>query len=748
MVKVPPGSGKPLTYNKDRTKTRRTVKGAAGGMKGVDYEDDRRADPTTTPATSGKGSNRVGQGPHRVDPSHMPIGENVDEAMLAKLHAPKEEGEMILDDEDAITRDMKARLRAKHVVPRDRLTIDKDAPELLRRRKWEFEDEESEEEIEQPEEIDLEAIAEAIASADDDPQERGHLFDSDKATLGDPSLTDPDQIREALGSPISYAKHSMILSACFRRATGASREEAIAYLASMFVSVSERAFGRMALREFGPSTGIVDIYPLEVIERVLTAHPGFLSKHGFGRIFSKTRNRPDTPISMVVDRPCVLRYPADLIIRGFALKGGGHPGYRFEPAATPGEYHLTVSAPGPFALLVSAITRSGYTVIDRLNTEVRVARGTSGRQASSAAPSEESLLPPRDQAKIDAWPMPIPPPIDYEQVLEDEEPDDEGFITSGELVHRQQVGAMRGPKGAAEDDHSFEEWPQVPEEEPAPANERALTTAEASLLKMAFAIKVRPEDIKAGFSEPEELPPSRAPSYSKPRAHTPPPRASSPPARIRRNSSGSPHRRPSVPPTEKPAPLASSATTEPESSQEVPAFPEATAKEAPPPFEPPAPQAAGFGTPNAMEDTLDEEDEPIEELEALQESMLETLDGGPMPQALQTEGTEAQQPVVSAPGFLDADPSPFDEDTPVEEPEASALDDFEVLEELPVEEFEEIEEIEEAPSDLGALTADLVLSPSEAKLPNVIPSGLMDESLDGGTSPEQTQPEADHADED
>lgn len=428
-MKIPPP---PLSYDKDRTLTRRTVKGAAGGMKGVDYEDDGRPDPNMKKSTVGAGSNAeaaaVEGSRHVRNAQHAARGAGA-EGKESKI---REDDEMVLDDEDAVTRDKKAKEARKNFVPRDRMTIDKDAPQLLRKPKWNAEDED--EEPEEEEELDLELLGEAIAAHDLE-----EAFDENtRRRPGDPALTDPAAIQRSLGAPLHYAKHVMILAEAFRSATGATREEAVAYLAAMFCAAPDRSFGRLALKEFGPATGILDIYPLEVVEHVLTKYPAFLPKVGFGRLFADVPRDATRPLLLIAGEPTTLTYPPQMKVRGFAIRGGARPGYRFEPGAEPGEYALTVDSGGEFVLLISALVRSGHTIIDRLHVQV----------AGEPREPDEHERAERDEAKIAAWPIPIPAPIDPREVLDEpEHEDDPSLMRSSEIVQKQQLGALRGPKG-------------------------------------------------------------------------------------------------------------------------------------------------------------------------------------------------------------------------------------------------------------------------------------------------------------
>lgn len=457
----------PPTYNKDRTLTRRTVKGAAGGMKGVDYEDDRRADPTTLKGTTGAGSNRDTPGAahgHHKDVDGAFAAQATEGEIHEKPGKIREEDEMVLDDEDSVTRDKKKKER-KNFVPRDRLTIDKDAPQLIRKRKWEQEEDEPEEE--QEEEIDVEELVEAILSGPPEDTPTGA-----KRKVGDPTLTSPADIHRKLGAPIAYAKHVMLLAETFRAATGATREEAVAYLGAMFCALPDRTFGRLALKELGPATGIIDIYPLEVVEHILEHYPAFLPKVGFGTLFSDRVTTEDEPLQLIARVPERLTYPEGTRIRGFAIRGGARPGYRFEPADEDDVYTLRIDAGGRFEVLVSGLLASGRTLVDRLHVEVI--------GANPPPPLDE---PARDDERVIAWNVPTVPPFEPEpEATPAPEEDDGDLMSAGEIVQRQQLDALRGPKGddgGALDFSSLEELGEVEEIDGPPTDEHAVDLLDA-----------------------------------------------------------------------------------------------------------------------------------------------------------------------------------------------------------------------------------------------------------------------------
>lgn len=183
--------------------------------------------------------------------------------------------------------------------------------------------------------------------------------------LGDLSLTDPNEMKRLLGPSVRFAQQAMVLAES-RLKTTHSREEALAYLAELYVGLGDRAYAQKALREFGPATGIIDLYPLELIDHLLAHVPSFFTKVKQGRFFSTTQGT----YRARAGEPIMLRYEPSFRIRGFAVKGGSRPGYLFEPVDPPGSYRLVFSTPGTFTLLVSAITKDGWLLIEELRAEI------------------------------------------------------------------------------------------------------------------------------------------------------------------------------------------------------------------------------------------------------------------------------------------------------------------------------------------------------------------------------------------
>ena len=506
-------------FEKDRTLTRRTVKGAAGGMKGVDYEDDRRPDAA---AKIGSTAAEI----QKLKREHIRTAINeaagaARAAAAAEAHeavkpasAPKEEQEMILDDEDATSRDTKARQKRRPVVSRDRFTVDKDAPDLRRKVRWDLlsEEEEDEEDLDDEEEsteVDFGAIADAIR----DGASYAYLYEPHQIVApGTPGIMMPDEIQAAFHAPLDYAKHCMLLAESFAKLTGAHRHETVRYLASLFVGLSDVRFGRRALLAWGPDTGILDVYPLEVIEFVLETLPAFLPRVRFGRwIAPELGETPEFELTASPDIPLLMTVDESMVVKGFAIKGGGRPGYCFEPGPSLSTYALTIEQPGRYNLLMSARTPSGDTLVDRL--QVRIL---------GAATGIPTLTTPRDEAQLAAWPMPeIPLAVtvheDEDDGTLDTATEEKSGINRHELARRRQLDALGGPKGEAADpifgvgqDAARAPLRSGVEAKPGPlmpleAPEDAwLSAAEAAVLRLALAAGATMADVQIAGADPAD----------------------------------------------------------------------------------------------------------------------------------------------------------------------------------------------------------------------------------------------------
>jgi hypothetical protein len=223
---------------------------------------------------------------------------------------------------------------------------------------------------------------------------RGKYFQDQPADrLGDLTLTDPDEVKRLLGPSVRFAQHTMLLAEA-RLKQGVPREEAIAYLAELYVGLSDREYALKALKDFGGGTGIIDLYPLEVMKHLLEHVPSFFTRVKTGRFLTsssggKYKGETGTPI--------VLTYDPRLRIRGFALHGGDRPGYLLEPVDPPGTYHLVLDSPGRFKVLLSAISKGGDVSIEEFEVEIVAGRRRLEEEATiQRERSHERADVPRD----------------------------------------------------------------------------------------------------------------------------------------------------------------------------------------------------------------------------------------------------------------------------------------------------------------------------------------------------------------
>lgn len=233
---------------------------------------------------------------------------------------------------------------------------------------------------------DAVALGQAAAEKGFTQKEGGGKYFQDMPAdrMGDLSLSNPNDMKRLLGPSVRFAQHAMLLAED-RMKSGSDRVQVIEFLASLYLGVADRAYALKALREFGTGTGIIDIYPLEVMKHLLENVPAFFTKIAKGRFFTANTSgvyRGET------GKPIVLSYDPALRIRGFALDGGPRPGYLFEPVDPPGTYHLIFQTAGQYKVMVSAISKNGSVSIEELAVEI--AQGTSSIEETAAIQRERA----------------------------------------------------------------------------------------------------------------------------------------------------------------------------------------------------------------------------------------------------------------------------------------------------------------------------------------------------------------------
>ncbi len=214
--------------------------------------------------------------------------------------------------------------------------------------------------------------------------------------MGDLSLTNPGEIRRQLGPSVRFAQHAMLL-AQNELEQGAGREQALAFLADLYVRLGDRAYANKALREFGPATGILDLYPLELMDHLLEFVPTFCLRISRGTFL--TSSTPDG-YRAKAGEVIHLTYDPGLRIRGFALKDGAQPGYLLEPGEPAGHYDLVFLSPGDFTVLMSAIGKDGHLHLETFECHIEPKDSTVVRLAGLEREREHDRRE-REVAKAD-----------------------------------------------------------------------------------------------------------------------------------------------------------------------------------------------------------------------------------------------------------------------------------------------------------------------------------------------------------
>lgn len=286
---------------------------------------------------------------------------------------------------------------------------DLEAEERLRRISWGEErrrrgrrnrrdDDDDTEDAEEAAAAAAEAKAKGLTGADG----AGKYFqDMPEDRMGDLELRDPNAMKRVLGPSVRFAQHAMLL-AQHELESGTSRASAIAMLADLYAKVGDRGYANKALREFGPATGILDIYPLEVVDHLLEHVPAFFDKLQRGRFLTSSKAEG---YRGKVGEALELTYPPELRIRGFAIKGGARPGYLLEPTDPTGTYSLTFLSPGHFEVLISAIQKDGKLFVEELAATIEPGEETTltalERERAHEAEAGSADKPKKDKKKDD-----------------------------------------------------------------------------------------------------------------------------------------------------------------------------------------------------------------------------------------------------------------------------------------------------------------------------------------------------------
>jgi hypothetical protein len=177
-------------------------------------------------------------------------------------------------------------------------------------------------------------------------------------------LLDPADMRAGLGTPLRVARHLRVVADRMLASGQFSRDEVLQYLTGCFVNLG-RDFGGSALRSFAFSVGISAIYPLEVIAHATKVIPEFLPRTTLAPFVTGRKRR-----RLKAGKVSTLSCDPAIKITGFALKGGGEPGYQFAPRQQPGEFALCVLTPGYYTLLLMGLDAYGLERVQELRLAV------------------------------------------------------------------------------------------------------------------------------------------------------------------------------------------------------------------------------------------------------------------------------------------------------------------------------------------------------------------------------------------
>lgn len=192
--------------------------------------------------------------------------------------------------------------------------------------------------------------------------EREKREEAEDALLGEGRVGDERVTSEELASMGSRvaAHHLMVLLAKKRHER--ARESVLSEVGDLLIGLGRPHAVRRILLDMPDAGRIVDVYPLEVLAYVYARRPDLLPDIELGPIVT---NKAELEAARhLAGEVILIKVPLSLKMRGFALEGGGTPGYCFQPGA-PAEYRLELGAGGTFHLLVRGDVRKKI-LIDRV----------------------------------------------------------------------------------------------------------------------------------------------------------------------------------------------------------------------------------------------------------------------------------------------------------------------------------------------------------------------------------------------
>lgn len=165
---------------------------------------------------------------------------------------------------------------------------------------------------------------------------------------------------EALGH-IQSAKHMVRLYDHWTL-NDVGRDEAIERAAEWLSGFHRADNVKKVLLEL-ENTPIRDIYPLEVMLKILERHPERLEGVHEGSVVGDTLAAREDGI--FAGHAVQIPVPPNTRLKAFALLGGQRPGYEFFPSPKDGYYTLQVDTPGEWELALFAVRTESLGKIDR-----------------------------------------------------------------------------------------------------------------------------------------------------------------------------------------------------------------------------------------------------------------------------------------------------------------------------------------------------------------------------------------------
>ncbi|MFH1809455.1 MAG: hypothetical protein ABIJ09_11970 [Pseudomonadota bacterium] len=397
--------------------TKHMIKGAAGGIRGADYLDheaeflDRRDSAASVNLRASDQERALAEKLMKLAAQGgAPAQAQTVKAMSSTVSAA------IVDAVDTrqVVNVSAARAENERATPKEKLEDERVKRKLLLRDPEPVDDDFEDDEDEAAGEDDIEWVGpfadEGVdaALAASSLEQISRLIDDPEAEMrvyGTLRLLDPADMRAGLGSPLRVARHLRVIADRMLQSGQFSRDEVLQYLTGCFVNLGHE-FGGSALRSFAFNVGISQIYPLEVLAHASRVLPDFLPRTTLAPFITGRKRR-----RLKAGKVATLTCDPSIKITGFALKGGGEPGYQFAPRSDPGEFALCVLTPGYFTLLLMGLDVHGLERIQeiRLAVEDQVTGEIPGEDPDLAEARQKAEARQQREDKKKAVASPAPP---------------------------------------------------------------------------------------------------------------------------------------------------------------------------------------------------------------------------------------------------------------------------------------------------------------------------------------------------